>query len=150
MTTEKPDRTMSEKPNRTMPEKANETFREKPQLSSQQKENIKSAYNARKGGYISEEQYRDNLSKNGINLPKEKLERERLEALTGQYDLKKANPKDLDNHIKLKNKTPSNYYSEQVDDKEQKRRIDEVFGPKTDFSLSNYENNYDKFNKEEK
>ena len=33
---------------------------------------------------------------------------------------------------------------------EEKKRLDEVFGAKTDFSISNFENNYDKFNQEEK
>lgn len=83
------------------------------------------------------------------NLPKEKLEIERLKKITGEYNLKNADPVKIDESMRLKNKTPDDYYHYTGDINEEKKRIDEVFGPKTDFSISNFENNYDKFNQEE-
>ena len=147
---------------------------------SQQQKNINSAHRAKQGGFISDAQYKSNLEKNGVKIekektyefklpelnanqngvpeintikvkiPNEKLEQERLRDLTGQWDLKKIDQDELDNHITLKNKRSDDYYREIVNDKEQKKRLDEAFGPRTNFSLSNYENNYDKFNQEEK
>ena len=164
------------KSNNSYPTLSNQT----PKLSSEQQKNINSAYKAKQGGFITDAQYKSNLAKNGVKtweektpefkppktnlnqtgvpkinttkvkIPNEKLEQERLKNLTGQWDLKKVKSDELDNHIRLKNKRPDDYYREIVDDKEQQKRLDEAFGSKTDFSLFNYENNYDKFNDEEK
>ena len=82
-------------------------------------------------------------------IPSEKLERERLRNLTGEYNLNKVEPQKLENSIRLKNKTPDDYYDINKPYNIAKKRIDEAFGPKTDFSISNFENNYDKMNKEE-
>lgn len=84
-------------------------------------------------------------------IPKEKKEQERLQRITGTYDLRKADQSEIRKHIKLKEKRPDDYYryDSTMDSKESKRRLDEVFGPKTDFSIWNFENNYGKMNKEE-
>ena len=83
-------------------------------------------------------------------IPKEKKEQDRLLRATGAYDLKKADPNEINKHLKLTQKTPDDYYSTSVPNKELTKRLDnEAFGPKTDFSIWNYENNYDKLNKEE-
>ncbi len=83
-------------------------------------------------------------------IPKEKKEQERLQRATGTYDLKNADLREVSKHLKLKEKTPDDYYSMSVPPKELNRRLDnEALGPKTDFSIWNFENNYDKLNKEE-
>ena len=90
----------------------------------------------------------------GLNMrsyiPKEKKEQERLRKLTGSYDLKKVKPDELQGYARLKNKTPDDYYhNDYLPQKEMEKRLDEAFGPKTDFSVFNFENNYDKLNKEQ-
>jgi len=136
-------------------------------LNETQWKNIQSAYKAKSGGFISANQYRDNLKKNGvsdtlinpqkdvkpasqnISIPKEKKERERLMDITGAYNLNKVDRNELQKHIRLENKTPDDYYDVNQPYNIARKRIDEVFGPKTDFSISNFENNFDKMNKEE-
>lgn len=83
------------------------------------------------------------------SIPKEKKERERLIDITGAYNLDKVNKDELQKHIKLEKKTPDDYYDINQPYNIIRKRIDEAFGPKTDFSISNFENNFDKMNKEE-
>jgi len=83
------------------------------------------------------------------SIPEEKKERERLMDITGAYNLNKVNPSELQKHIRLENKTPDDYHDVNQPYHIAKKRIDEAFGPKTDFSISNFENNFDKMNKEE-
>ena len=93
---------------------------------------------------------KDNFSTYKYKIPSEKLEVDRLQRLTGEYNLNKVDSKKLDDSIRLKNKTADDYYSHPSVLNENNKRLDEAFGPKTDFSISNFENNYDKFNQEEK
>ena len=85
-----------------------------------------------------------------LHIPKEKKEQERLKRATGGYNLEKIAPEKIKEHLRLKEKTPDDYYSLSVPRKELDERLNkEAFGPKTDFSVWNFENNYDKLNKEE-
>ncbi|MBE7021177.1 MAG: lytic transglycosylase domain-containing protein [Ruminococcaceae bacterium] len=130
-------------------------------LNDMQKANIKSAKKAMDNGVISQKQYEDNLKLNGINrtekensstfkLPNEKLELERLKKITGEYNLSKISPDKLEDSIRLKKKTSDDYYKIFSNISEEQKRLDEALGAKTDFSISNFENNYDMFNQEEK
>ncbi len=86
-----------------------------------------------------------------VTIPNEKLERKRLEKLTGAYDLNSVSSDIIEENKRLKKKTDPNYYRDDknLSLKEVNQRLDEVFGPKTDFSIHNFENNYDKMNLEE-
>jgi len=85
-----------------------------------------------------------------LHIPKEKKEQERLKRATGGYNLEKIAPEKIKEHLRLKEKTPDDYYSMSLPSKELDERLNkEALGPKTDFSVWNFENNYDKLNKEE-
>lgn len=90
--------------------------------------------------------------KQEVFIPSEKKEQERLRKLTGEYNLNNVDESKLKKLIKLENQTPEDYYrnNNNLSLNEEKKRINEAFGPKTDFSVWNFENNYDKMNLEEK
>ena len=71
--------------------------------------------------------------------------------LTGAYDLNSVSSEIIEQNKRLKKKTDPNYYRDDknLTPKEVNQRLDEAFGPKTDFSIHNFENNYDKLNAEE-
>ncbi len=51
----------------------------------------------------------NNSSAFNLYIPKEKKEQDRLLRATGSYDLKKADPNEINKHLKLKEKTPDDY-----------------------------------------
>lgn len=92
-----------------------------------------------------------NMPDNSFKIPEEPNEQKRLKLLTGAYKLEKVDKNTLKNHANLPKKTPDDYHDiNKLSVTEGARRIDEALGPKTDFSISNYENNYEKMNNEEK
>jgi len=126
-----------------------------PKEFKREKSSLENSYNFSKNKSIKsvspEPIKTPSLTPKRLKVPSEKLEQDRLRNLTGEYNLDKVAPQKLENSIKLKNKTPDDYYRERFDDlRKERERIDEAFGPKTDFSISNFENNYDKMNEEEK
>lgn len=144
-------------------------------LSEINQSNIKSAFNAMESGILSKNDYYSNVAQNGGVIEKnvqsnpeknnysgqplldkrspeilEKMEKQRIVKATKSLSYDRV-PKDVAAKIsKLRNVTPEDYYKSTGDDAEDSKRLNQLFGPKTDFSVTNFENNYAFMNEDEK
>ena len=80
----------------------------------------------------------------------EKLEQDRIAKANKKTTYKFVEDEDARKTAKLTTKTPEDYYRKPPNDNEEYKRFKELYGAKTDFSISNYENNYDMMNEDEK
>ena len=89
------------------------------------------------------------MIQSGVSLD-EPLEKIRIQKLLDTDVLFKESKAGTRNSGKLKEKTPEGYYDFTGNLKEETKKQKELWGPKTDFSVTNFENNYELLNNDEK
>jgi len=85
----------------------------------------------------------------GIPDITEKLEQKRIAKAAGSSIFRFVDKNKIPGIVKLTEKKPDDYYSSAPDYIEENKRLKDLFGAKTDFSITNFENNFNMMNPDE-